>query len=182
MHQRRAWSIVAVFVGLGLLGLYWHPPCTLPSHVSQSLADDAAALTTVTPPAGIDPQVWRLLSLARLRDQEHRARQTHCPQSVDLAQRISGWLYDRHLVLVQPSGWFQLAGIALFIPPALLVYGLPTLVAIDRRKRNKPAIMACNLLLGWTVVGWIGAFIWAMTVDQPAPRAHPPTSQPEQEH
>ena len=36
-----------------------------------------------------------------------------------------------------------------------------------------PAIAGVNFLLGWTVIGWIGAFIWALT---PITGAAPATS------
>lgn len=40
------------------------------------------------------------------------------------------------------------------------LYLLPTRVAILRRRRNMAAIAAANRPLGWTVVGWIGSFVW----------------------
>jgi hypothetical protein len=50
---------------------------------------------------------------------------------------------------------------------ALLVYFVPALFAASRKHHNKGAIFATNLLLGWTLLGWIIAFIWAST--NPAP-------------
>jgi len=44
-----------------------------------------------------------------------------------------------------------------------LLYLLPSIVAAGRKHNNEGAIVALNLLLGWTVLGWIGAFIWACT-------------------
>lgn len=46
---------------------------------------------------------------------------------------------------------------------SLLAYLLPSFIAWYRSHHNTTAIVACNLLLGWTVVGWIGTFIWALT-------------------
>lgn len=43
------------------------------------------------------------------------------------------------------------------------VYFIPTIVA--RGKRNFGAIFALNLLLGWTVIGWVGSLVWALTND-----------------
>jgi cytoskeletal protein RodZ len=51
----------------------------------------------------------------------------------------------------------------------ILLYFVPSLVAKLRKKRNRDAIMLLNLLLGWTVIGWIVALIWAVTVDTPQP-------------
>ncbi len=48
---------------------------------------------------------------------------------------------------------------------SILLYFLPTI--IGRNKRNVGAILTLNLLLGWTVVGWVVALEWAMTVETP---------------
>jgi hypothetical protein len=40
-------------------------------------------------------------------------------------------------------------------------YGLPALVAVYRRHRRAEAIAVVNLFLGWTVVGWLAALVWA---------------------
>jgi hypothetical protein len=45
------------------------------------------------------------------------------------------------------------------------LYFLPTIVAGSSHKRNTGAIFVLNLLLGWTVVGWIIAIVWASTTD-----------------
>ena len=42
-------------------------------------------------------------------------------------------------------------------------YFLPALVALMRKHRQTTAIMALNLLLGWTFIGWVAALIWALT-------------------
>ena len=46
----------------------------------------------------------------------------------------------------------------------VLVYFLPTFMARAHRQRN--AIAALNLLLGWTFVGWVVAFVWASTEER----------------
>jgi hypothetical protein len=46
----------------------------------------------------------------------------------------------------------------------LIVYFIPAMVG--HGKRNFPAILVLNIFLGWTVLGWIGALIWAM-VEKP---------------
>ena len=45
----------------------------------------------------------------------------------------------------------------------LMVYFLPASVADVRRHMERRAIFALNLLLGWTVIGWCVAFVWALT-------------------
>ena len=44
-----------------------------------------------------------------------------------------------------------------------LLYMAPTVTAGYRDHHNTKAIGALNFLLGWTFLGWIGAFVWAMT-------------------
>jgi hypothetical protein len=45
------------------------------------------------------------------------------------------------------------------------------LTIVGRKKRNATAIFALNLLLGWTVLGWVAALVWAVTSDPPLPPA-----------
>lgn len=62
------------------------------------------------------------------------------------------------------------AGRALMIAIALVglaAYFLPACVAEIRKKRNKTAILVLNLFLGWTLIGWVVALVWASTVDDP---------------
>ncbi|WP_223820886.1 superinfection immunity protein [Bacillus sp. S3] len=47
----------------------------------------------------------------------------------------------------------------------LIGYFLPFLVAMLRKKSNVLAIFFLNLLTGWTGIGWLAAFIWALTKD-----------------
>ncbi len=42
------------------------------------------------------------------------------------------------------------------------VYFLPTLIAFLRRHKNKLAIFLLNLLLGWTVLGWVVSLVWSV--------------------
>ena len=43
------------------------------------------------------------------------------------------------------------------------VYFIPAFVASHREHHNLSAISALNTLLGWTVLGWAIALIWALT-------------------
>lgn len=56
---------------------------------------------------------------------------------------------------------------------ALVAYFVPTIVAGARRHHNQGAIFALNLLLGWTVIGWIAALVWALTAVTPRPAPVP---------
>lgn len=42
------------------------------------------------------------------------------------------------------------------------VYLIPTIIAGFRRHRNGVAILVVNFFLGWTLLGWILALVWAV--------------------
>jgi hypothetical protein len=46
---------------------------------------------------------------------------------------------------------------------AVILGFLPTIIALLRGHHNTFAIFLTNLLLGWTGIGWIIAFIWSFT-------------------
>jgi hypothetical protein len=48
-----------------------------------------------------------------------------------------------------------------------LFYFLPSIVAFARSKRDILSIFLLNLFLGWTLIGWIVALVWAAKVDSP---------------
>lgn len=44
-----------------------------------------------------------------------------------------------------------------------VAYFIPTLIAVMRSHRSKMAIIAVNVLIGWTLIGYFWAFIWSLT-------------------
>jgi hypothetical protein len=58
------------------------------------------------------------------------------------------------------------AGIALYFVPSFIAFG--------RKHHNRGAILMVNILLGWSFIGWVVAFIWSMT--NPPPPQVPPQS------
>jgi apolipoprotein N-acyltransferase len=42
-----------------------------------------------------------------------------------------------------------------------VLYFLPSFFALKRKCRSRGAIVFINLILGWTLIGWLAAFIWA---------------------
>jgi hypothetical protein len=50
-------------------------------------------------------------------------------------------------------------------------YIFPSALAYLRHHHNFAAICATNLLVGWTLIGWVAALIWALT--KPAPQPAP---------
>jgi hypothetical protein len=51
----------------------------------------------------------------------------------------------------------------------LFAYFVPFIIAMMRQHNNTLAIFFVNLLLGWSVIGWICAFIWSLT-SRPQPQ------------
>ncbi len=49
-----------------------------------------------------------------------------------------------------------------------VMYFLPSIIALARSKRDTLAIFLLNLFLGWSVIGWIVALVWAAKNDVPA--------------
>ena len=50
---------------------------------------------------------------------------------------------------------------AIFIVAALFVYLIPSVIAFRNRHPKRWAIFAVNFLLGITVLGYVGAMLWA---------------------
>ncbi|WP_323115156.1 superinfection immunity protein [Pseudomonas guariconensis] len=44
----------------------------------------------------------------------------------------------------------------------LAIYILPMIIAFHRHHEKYTTIFLLNLLLGWTVVGWVVALVWAV--------------------
>ena len=43
-----------------------------------------------------------------------------------------------------------------------IAYFLPSLIAFLRQHKNKLAIFLLNLILGWTVLGWVVSLVWSV--------------------
>ena len=66
--------------------------------------------------------------------------------------------------------WLQI-GIALIIGAA--VYFVPSITAYVRHHHNRLAILILNVFLGWTLLGWVAALVWASTrVEREPPGPH----------
>jgi hypothetical protein len=50
-----------------------------------------------------------------------------------------------------------------YVGVGVVLYFLPTFIAVKRQKANVTPIVLVNLLLGWTVFGWIVALIWSLS-------------------
>ena len=52
----------------------------------------------------------------------------------------------------------------ILIAIGIVFYFIPSMVA--QGHRNAGAIFALNFFLGWTIVGWVGALVWAIVVQR----------------
>ncbi|WP_417490023.1 superinfection immunity protein [Maricaulis sp.] len=53
------------------------------------------------------------------------------------------------------------------IPFMAMTYLLPTLIAVSRKHTSLGPIFALNLFLGWSLLGWVAALVWALTRPKP---------------
>ena len=54
-----------------------------------------------------------------------------------------------------------------FVGFGFVMYFLPSIIALARSKRDITAIILLNFFLGWTMIGWIVALVWAVKTDYP---------------
>jgi hypothetical protein len=52
-----------------------------------------------------------------------------------------------------------------FILFLVLMYWLPTIIAIVRKTQSAVGIAVFNFFLGWTGIGWIAALVWALAAE-----------------
>jgi len=48
-----------------------------------------------------------------------------------------------------------------YVTAFVALYFVPSIIAFHRAKPARFRIAFLNLLTGWTVIGWLAAFIWA---------------------
>jgi len=56
-----------------------------------------------------------------------------------------------------------------FLGFGFVFYFLPAIIALARSKRDVVSICLLNFFLGWTLIGWVIAFVWACKTDVPVP-------------
>lgn len=61
----------------------------------------------------------------------------------------------------------MLIGCITLLVASLLLYFIPTIVAVKRKHLQKIPIILINILLGWSLIGWIVALIWACMESKP---------------
>jgi hypothetical protein len=74
---------------------------------------------------------------------------------------------------LSPAGeWNPMPLFAFFFFPPIFGFGLilaflPAIIAFARSKRDALSILVLNFFLGWTVIGWVIALVWALKQDVP---------------
>lgn len=48
-----------------------------------------------------------------------------------------------------------------------IIYFLPSILAITRKQKSIVDIILLNTFLGWTIIGWFAALLWAMLKQKP---------------
>ena len=49
----------------------------------------------------------------------------------------------------------------LILIPLFLLYFLPTIIARNRKHKNRLLILGLNIAIGWTVLGWFVILVWS---------------------
>jgi hypothetical protein len=58
----------------------------------------------------------------------------------------------------------------------IVLYLLPTIIAVRKKHHKTVAIAIFNIVLSWSVLGWIAALFWSMATGQPV--AQQPAGEP----
>lgn len=67
----------------------------------------------------------------------------------------------------------SLGVLAFIVIVALIIYFIPAMIAEHREHRNKRAILVVNFFFGWTLLGWVGALVWAIYKEKENPQESP---------
>ncbi len=60
-------------------------------------------------------------------------------------------------------GGMGMVVLLMFVAGGLGIYAIPTIIAFSRGHQNAAAIVALNILLGWTFLGWVASLVWSLT-------------------
>ncbi|SDT01633.1 Superinfection immunity protein [Pseudomonas asplenii] len=69
-----------------------------------------------------------------------------------------------------PRNGIGILALIIFFPSALTLYFYPAICAVNEHPKAA-AIFALNLLAGWTLIGWVAAFVWVLSRPTPIERA-----------
>jgi len=95
-------------------------------------------------------------------DEELKAMGVNCPLILAQLAQPAPQAPKAPEDTTMPPALLWMIGIAAVVVGAI-IYFAPSM--IGDRKANRWAIFVLNLLLGWTVLGWIGALVWALCAE-----------------
>jgi Superinfection immunity protein/zinc-ribbon domain len=72
---------------------------------------------------------------------------------------------------------FHLFGFPFFLASVAL-YFLPTIIGASRHKTNLVGIFLVNFFLGWSIIGWVIALVWAVSTERVDQLAYAPGMPP----
>lgn len=72
---------------------------------------------------------------------------------------------------------FHLFGFPFFLA-GLALYFLPTIIGAARHKTNLVGIFLVNFFLGWSIIGWVIALVWALSTERVDQAAYVPRMPP----
>jgi Superinfection immunity protein/zinc-ribbon domain len=72
---------------------------------------------------------------------------------------------------------FHLFGFPFFLASVAL-YFLPTIIGASRHKTNLVGIFLVNFFLGWSIIGWVIALVWAISTERADQMAYVPRMPP----
>jgi len=64
-------------------------------------------------------------------------------------------------VIGQGTNELALISAIIFVPSAIALYFAPMFVAMYHKHQQQVPIAVLNALAGWTMIGWVGALVWA---------------------
>lgn len=82
---------------------------------------------------------------------------------------IPNYVPEPTVSIVSAGPSTALVVVAWIIAILTLGYMLPWAIAAARDSKNQWAVLAINLLLGWTVLGWLAALIMSLVGSRPDP-------------
>ena len=69
--------------------------------------------------------------------------------------------------LIGSSAGSSGVGVGILLAVVIIIYFLPAFIGYSRRHPSCHAILALNTLLGWTLLGWVAAIVWALKSHKP---------------
>jgi hypothetical protein len=118
-----------------------------------------AALSVATPGVAATPQVEMNASPPAVAVNTPRVL-----TPAEIAKINNSSIGNSPTVPVNPSGYFGIsfASFLLMIGLGIVAYFIPGIIAGVRRHPKAISIFLVNLFLGWSVIGWIFALVWAL--------------------